>query len=71
MASVQEDYGKLSTEQLELLLRADFEGKENLNTEAVLQICSILAERKPPKTDVRESFRRFVANYMDQSEQLR
>ena len=63
------DYGKLSTEQLELLLCEDIEGKENLDTETVLQICAILTERKPPKTDARESFRRFVANYLDPSEQ--
>lgn len=65
MASVQEYYEKLSTEQLELLLCADIEGKKKLDTETILQICSILAKRKPHKTDAREAFRRFIAYYMD------
>ena len=65
MATVREYCNKLSTSQLEALLREDCAGRGNLSMEAILIICDILVERNPSKTPVREKFLEFCKYYLN------
>lgn len=64
MSSLQEYCKKLSTEQLEALLREYCEGSGDLSVDMALTICSVLAEREPQLPDAREAFRCFCRNYL-------
>lgn len=65
MSSAQEYLRKMETGQLQHLLRQYDLGTMDFSVDAVLLICSILAERDPDKPDVKEAFRRFCREYMD------
>ncbi len=47
MAAIQKYLQKLSTTQLQALLREECEGRGTLPLETILDICNILAERNP------------------------
>ena len=64
MSSLQEYCKKLSTEQLEALLREYCEGSGDLSVDVALTIYSVLAERDPQLPDAREAFRCFCRNYL-------
>ena len=64
MSSLQEYCKKLSTEQLEALLREYCEGSGDLSVDVALTICSVLAERDPQLPDAREAVRCFCRNYL-------
>ena len=51
MSTVREYCEKLTTGQLKAILRADCEGRNELEVDALLDICSILAEREPCSRD--------------------
>ncbi len=47
MAAIQDYLQRLSTTQLQALLREECEGRGDLPMEAVLSICEVLSERNP------------------------
>lgn len=64
MATVQQYLRKMSTEQLEALLREYCERSGDLSVDVALTICSVLAERDPQLPDARDAFRCFCRNYL-------
>lgn len=54
MATVQEYLRKLSTSQLQALLREECEGRGALPEQTILELCEILAERDPNKPTVKQ-----------------
>lgn len=62
MASLREYCEKMSTEQLEELLRAESEGQQELLPEVALLIHEILAGRDSGKPDEQEAHWRFDQN---------
>lgn len=65
MASQREYLGKMHSDQLRELLRANDSGQLDLPVDTVLLICQILQEREPSKMTVREAFRYFVGYYLN------
>lgn len=64
MATAKEYMEKLSTEQLQALLREEYKGRGNLPTLAILDICEILSTRLPdvptPDQIVRQLCRQYL-----------
>ncbi len=55
MASLAEYCGKMSTSQLQALLREECEGRGALTLEVILGICEILARRCPELPTVKQT----------------
>ena len=64
MATFREYCDKMSTSQLEVLLQEEYLGKGSLPVQAILDICSILAERDPSKPSVDELLRQLCKHYL-------
>ena len=54
MATLQEYCEKLSTSQLQALLREETENRGSMTTETILIVCDILASRDPSLPSVRQ-----------------
>ncbi len=65
MATIQDYLRKLSTTQLQALLREECEGRGNLPLEAVLDICEVLAERKPQCPAVKDVILQLCSVYLE------
>ncbi len=65
MHSLNEYLEKLSTTQLQALLREECEGRGSLPVEAVLSICEVLAERKPQYPAVEDVILRLCRIYLE------
>ena len=66
MASVKEYCKKLSTSQLQALLREECAGRGDLPIEVILMICEILAERNPAKPPVMDKIYELCRSYLDE-----
>lgn len=66
MASLKEYCEKLSTSQLQAILREDCEGRGNLTIDAILMICEILAKRNPAKPPVLDKIHELCRPYLDE-----
>ena len=66
MASLKEYCEKLSTSQLQAILREDCEGRGNLSVDTILLICEILAERVPTKPPVLDKIYELCRPYLDE-----
>ncbi len=64
MAAIQEYLQKLSTTQLQALLREECEGRGTLPLETILDICNILAERNPQLPAVKEIILKLCRTYI-------
>ena len=64
MASFREYCDKMSTSQLKALLQEEYSGKGSLPVEAILDICSILADRDPSKPSVEDLLRQMCKHYL-------
>ncbi len=64
MAAVQEYLQKLSTTQLQALLREECEGRGSLPVEAVLSICEVLAERNSRYPAVKDLILQLCRSYL-------
>lgn len=64
MASVQEHCEKLSTSQLQALLREEAEGRGALLPEVILIICDILSRRDPAMPDLTQLLRQLCRAYL-------
>lgn len=65
MASWKEYCEKLSTTQLQSLIREECEGRGNLDLETLLQICQVLADRNDQWPSYRESVLQLCRNYLE------
>ena len=68
--SIREYCEKMSTEQLQAILRQYCDGIQNISVDAVLEICQILAEREEREIDVKAEFLRFCQNFLPESNDL-
>ena len=66
MASLKEYCEKLSTRQLQALLREECEGRGNMTVDVILLICEILAERIPTKPPVIDKIHELCRCYLDE-----
>lgn len=64
MASAQEYCEKLSTSQLQALLREEAEGRGALPQEIILVICDILSQRDPSLPDLNQLLRQICRAYL-------
>ena len=64
MASVKEHCEKLSTSQLQALLREEAEGRGALLPEVILIICDILSRRDPAMPDLTQQLRQLCRAYL-------
>ncbi len=64
MATVQDYLRKLSTTQLQALLREECEGRGDLPVEAILQICEILSDRESQRPTVKDILLRLCREYL-------
>ena len=64
MASLREYCDKMSTSQLKALLQEEYSGNGSLPVEAILDICSILADRDPSKPSVEDLLRQMCKHYL-------
>ncbi len=65
MAAIEEYLKKLSTTQLQALLREECEGRGTLPVEAILSICEVLAERKPQYPTVKDMILHLCKTYLE------
>ncbi len=65
MAAIQDYLQKLSTTQLQALLREECEGRGTLSVEAVLDICEVLAERQPQYRTVKDLILQRSRTYLE------
>ncbi len=65
MATVQEYVRKLSTTQLQALLREECENRGSLTVNSILDICEILAERKPGYPTVKDVVLQLCKTYLE------
>ena len=63
MIPLQEDYEKMSDEQLRQIIRQDLEGEAEHPVETILMICDIYTRRHPHKKDAQTAFREFMEHY--------
>lgn len=63
MASAREYCKMLSTEQLQALLREEYNGRGSLPVLLILDICDILAERDPEKPSAEQLIRQLCRQY--------
>ncbi|MEE1328980.1 MAG: hypothetical protein UHS47_10605 [Oscillospiraceae bacterium] len=66
MASLKEYCEKLSTSQLQALLREECEGRGNMTVDVILLICEILSERIPTKPPVIDKIHELCRCYLDE-----
>lgn len=66
MASVKEYCEKLSTSQLQALLREECAGRGNMTMDTILLICEILAKRNPAKPPVMDKIYELCRTYLDE-----
>ena len=64
MATFREYCDKLSTSQLEALLREEYLGKGSLPIEVILDICDTLSKRDPTKPSVDDLLRQMCKQYL-------
>ena len=65
MASLKEYCEKLSTSQLQALLREECEGRGALTEEGILEICEILARRCPDLPTVKQTLLGLCRAYLN------
>ncbi len=65
MAAIQEYLKKLSTTQLQALLREECAGRGALPIETMLCICEVLKERKPQYPAVKDVILQVCSAYLD------
>ena len=70
MHSVENYLRRRSTEQLEMVVRADCEGSQEYPPEVILLVCKILAERNPPAKSAEEMYQQFLREYAPEKEDL-
>ena len=64
MASMREYCEMMSTEQLQALLREEYNGRGSLPTSAILEICDILSVRDPTKPTPLQLLRHLCEQYL-------
>lgn len=64
MASLREYCEMMSTEQLQALLREEYNGRGSLPMQAILDICDILSERDPDKPTVEQLLHQLCVQYL-------
>ena len=64
MASVSEYLEMMSTEQLQALLREEYNGRGSLPLLAILDICQILSRRLPDTPSVDQLIRQLCEQYL-------
>jgi len=64
MASMREYCEMLSTEQLQALLREEYNGRGSLTALAILDICNILSQRDSSKPDATQLLRQLCGQYL-------
>ena len=64
MASIKEHCERLSTSQLQALLREEAEGRGAMLPEATLIICDILSQRDPSLPDLNQLLRQLCRAYL-------
>lgn len=64
MASMREYCEMMSTEQLQALLREEYNGRGCLPTSVILDICNILSQRDPNKPDAAHLLRQLCGQYL-------
>ncbi len=57
-------YEKMSTEELETLLREDFYGIKKQTLDDIMTICEVLARRMPQRSSAQDSWKRFKRDYL-------
>ncbi len=65
MAAIQDYLQKLSTTQLQALLREECEGRGSLPIEGVLSICEALAERNSQYPAVKDTILHLCRQYLE------
>ena len=64
MASMREYCEMMSTEQLQALLREEYNGRGSLPPSVILDICDILSQRDPGKPDATHLLRQLCGQYL-------
>ncbi len=65
MATLQEYLRKLSTSQLQALLREEIENRGALPEQAILELCEILSERNPNLPTVKQTLLSLCHAYLE------
>ena len=64
MASFREYCEKMSTEQLQALLREEYNGRGSLHIYGILDICDVLSQRLPDVPTVEQLIRQLCRQYL-------
>ena len=70
MASLQDYFSTLSTEELSYLLYREASGHLDISPETIIVICDILAQRQPPIMSAKESWQNFAKNIFPTNKDL-
>ena len=62
------NYDEMTTEQLQELLRQDFDDTNPLPLDSVLEICKLLTHRIPPRRSAEEAWEEFCKHYLPEVE---
>lgn len=64
MPNAREYCEMMSTEQLQALLREEYNGRGSLPIPAILDICEILSQRDPEKPSAEQLIRQLCGQYL-------